>query len=598
MGLDPLEFKWIDLFLEYRCLTNHNDELGYGKQLVDGKVKYTERPKPKYLRTEEDVGNGFKPTHSLVEATYKLLGEIRNSEHKNKMRDIIINSPSFTDEERKAIIDYCEEDVVLLPSLFRKCREWYRKLLGYDSKTLLEEMELRGRYAAHTAIMESNGYPIDVEKTRNFSKSVDSILEDCQREINSLFPQLKPFKWNTLNQKFRWDQKLTRDWISKNHEVERWMKTDKGELSLSLEAFEKFYSYSHDYPKDILGAQFVRYLKLKQSLYGFSQSKNRKGFWDYFSKVDGRVRAYFNIYGAQSSRSQPGASGFMFLKPAWMRALVIPPEGKAMAGIDYGSQEFFIAGLVTEDQNMIDAYLSGDVYLAFGKQIGMIPKDGTKETHKFQRNLCKAAVLGISFGMTCIGLSAKLTADTGKEVTEEEAQEFIDAFYDAYPNLKEWQDSLEQSYLDGEPIKLPCGWYHWCDNDNMRSVKNVPIQGFGASVMRRAVDIAVKNGCQISFTLHDAIYIEYPIDKPEMVKVLNDAMIEGFAYYFRGRYHELAKKIKLDPFAWSRNYEPDSEIVVGDYKFPASNLYLDDRALNDYQKFSKYFESQDYETLL
>ena len=231
MGLDPLEFKWIDLFLEYRCLTNHNDELGYGKQLVDGKVKYTERPKPKYLRTEEDVGNGFKPTHSLVEATYKLLGEIRNSEHKDKMRDIIINSPSFTDEERKAIIDYCEEDVVLLPSLFRKCREWYRKLLGYDSKTLLEEMELRGRYAAHTAIMESNGYPIDVEKTRNFSKSVDSILEDCQREINDLFPQIKPFKWNTLNQKFRWDQKLTRDWISKNHEVERWMKTDKGELS-------------------------------------------------------------------------------------------------------------------------------------------------------------------------------------------------------------------------------------------------------------------------------------------------------------------------------------------------------------------------------
>ena len=129
LGLDPLKFKWIDCFLEYRMLTNHNDSLQWGKQLVDGVVKNVEKPKPKWERTEEAVSTGFRATHSLAEATYKLTGEIRDTKNKNKMRDLIISNPkTFSEEERSNILAYCMEDVVFLPQIWSSVKKEIKKL--------------------------------------------------------------------------------------------------------------------------------------------------------------------------------------------------------------------------------------------------------------------------------------------------------------------------------------------------------------------------------------------------------------------------------------------------------------------------------------
>jgi DNA polymerase family A len=604
LGLDPLEFKWLDLYLEYKMLTNHNDNLQWGKQLVDGKVKTVHKPKPKWERTEEDNATGFKATHSLAEATYKLTGQIRDTKHKTAMRDLIISAPEkFSAEERDAIMGYCMDDVVFLPKIWKRLKEEFKSL---DPNTplqdyLREAME-RGRYAAHTAIMESIGYPIDVEATRNFSKQIPNILMECQRDINAQFPEIKPFKWNKREGRFSWNQVATRSWIEKNHDVNRWMKTDADKISLALEAFEKFYQFKHDYPVGNFGAQMVRYLKLKQSLYGFSESGGkRKNFWDSVGS-DGRVRPYMNIYGAQSSRSQPAASGFMFLKPAWMRSLVTPKPGKFLAGIDYGQQEFFVSALEARDHNMIEAYLSGDPYLHTAKLSGAVPMDGKREDHKPMRDLFKNTTLGISYQMTKFGLAIKLTNDTGREWTEDEAQEQIDLFYEAYPDLKDYQEELMEDYQDGAFIRLPCGWRMWSDNDNLRSVCNVPIQGFGASVMRKAVDLAVLRGCSVLFTLHDAIYIEGDVGKESDIAILYDSMREAFQFYFKGtEFYEVSGNIKLDPFAWSPDFEKDSEFTVrsryGEINVPCSNLYIDERSVNEYERFKKYFGKPDSDLL-
>lgn len=513
LGLNPPSFKWIDLFLEYRLLTNQNDDLLYGDQLVNGEIKRTSKPPPKWERTEEDTKNSFKPTHSLAEATFKLLGEVRNTEHKDAIRDLIISDPdSFTEEEREAIQKYCTEDVVHLRRLFHAMIEKYEELdFPYDS-TLKEEMLLRGKYAALTAKMESWGYPIDYDKTLNFSKSVGPLLEECQREINDLFPDIKPFVYDRKDRKFKWNQKVTKVWLKNNVDISRWVKTDglkkakkkalsdaldklppgkkltsrereaiadsvdeSDFLSLALEAWTKVFDFKHDYPKDNFGAQIVRYLKLKQNLNGFVPG-GKKNFWDAVGP-DKRVRPYFNIYGSLSSRSQPGSTSFLFLKPAWMRSLCMPPKGKAIVGIDYGSEEYLISALVSGDMSMVEAYKSGDVYLDFAIRAGLAPKNATKDSHKRERNLCKASVLGMSYLMTAIGLSAKLTADTGELVTEEEAQEYIDTFYDVYEDLKKWQDDIQKQYLREKHLKLPCGWTLFGDSDNFRSYVNFNIQG-------------------------------------------------------------------------------------------------------------------------
>lgn len=602
LGLDPLSFKWIDLFFEYRCITNHNDKMQWGKQLVEGKIKHVRKPKPKWERSEEDKATGFRATHSLSEATFNLTGKIRDTKHKTAMRDLIISDPkNFSDQEKKLIMDYCLEDVIHLPEIWGKIQAEFLRLDSRLSKPqLIKEAKVRGRYAAHTALMENHGYPIDVEKTKNFSSQVGHILYDCQKEINNLFPEIKPFRWNKKDQRFTWDQIRTRQWVTDNCNIKLWDKTDGGQLSLSLEAFQRQFDFKHDYPTDNFGAQIVRFLKLKQNLYGFvpSPNKTKKNFWSSVGP-DGRVRAYLNPFGAQSSRSQPGATGFLFLKPAWMRALCVPAKGKFLAGIDYGSQEFFIQAIRAKDKNMLEAYLSGDPYLHFGKLSGSIPKEGTKETHKKEREAAKATTLGISYLMSKYGLAIKLTNDVGRVFTEEEAEKLIKQFYEVFSGLKEYQDLIISDYKDKASIKLPCGWYMFGDNDNHRSVTNIPTQGEGASIMRAAVDIAVSRGVKVIKTLHDAIYIEGEVGQETDILILRNAMREAFIKYLPQKYKEVGSKIRLDPFAWSPNYKRDSTMKIGKegWEIETSDLYLDARALVELNNFSKYFNKSDIDLL-
>jgi hypothetical protein len=442
--------------------------------------------------------------------------------------------------------------------------------------------------------MESRGYPVDYKKAVNFSKQVLNIIYDCQKDINRLFPEILPFKWDKKNGRYRWDQAVTREWVIKNHLGFDWIRTDTGNHSLSLEAFEKYYSFDHTYPEDNFGAQMVRYLKLKQHLYGFvpAADKTKKTFWS-FVGPDQRVRPYSNHFGAQSSRSQQSSTGFLFLKSAWIRALCHPKEGYAMAGVDYGSEEFYIQALLSEDQDMIEAYQSGDVYLAFAKDAGMVPADGTKEEYKEERDICKSTVLGIGYNMTKVGLAIKLTNDTGKVWDEYDAQKMIDLFKESYPVFTDYQEQIQGEYVLNGYSRLADGWYMWGNNDNFRSVGNFPIQGMGAVIMRKAVDMAVERGCYIPFTLHDALYVEYKVGEEEKVGILMDCMKEAFAYYFPTQKEE-ALKIKLDPFAWSSNYKKDSSFKLKDgRKIPCSNLYIDERSLVEYTNFSKYFEDRE-----
>ncbi len=601
LGLDPLKFQWIDLFLEYRMISNHNDKINWGKQLVDGKVKFVTKPKPKYERTEEDSKTGFKPTHSLAEATYKLTGEIRDTVEKEESRKLIISNPkSFSDSEKSKILEYNAADVEFLPNILEAILLEYDELSDNpDWDEYFSEALWRGRYSAHTAIMESTGYPINLEATKNFSSKIPAILAECQSDINSQFrDKFYPFKWNAKAANYSWNQKATREWIQSQGLTDKWMRTDKDQLSLALEAWEKHFQFKHDYPRGNFGAQMLRFLKLKQSLYGFSsKGGSRKNFWDSVGP-DGRVRPYMNIYGAQSGRSQPAATGFMFLKPAWMRALVAPEKGKFLYGIDYGQQEFFIAALLSKDELMIEAYLSGDPYLFMAKKAGVIPEHGTRETHAYERDLMKNTTLGILFAMTKYGLSDKLTADSGREYSEEEAQALIDTFEELFPVFTEYRKEILRDYEDGYAIKILDGWVMWCDNPNPRSITNVPIQGAGSAIMRKAVDLAVERGCKIIFTLHDAIYGEADISNLHHIEIMNGAMRDAFSFFFDGtKYYQKSKKIKLDPKAWGPDFPEKGEIKVGNIKVPVSKLHIDGRAINDYKKFSKFFDKSDTELL-
>ena len=100
-------------------------------------------------------------------------------------------------------------------------------------------------------------------------------------------------------------------------------------------------------------------------------------------------------FGASSGRNTPPSTKFIFGPSTWLRSLIKPAEGKAVAYIDWSSQEVWIAAYLSNDPAMLAAVESGDPYLAFAIQAGLAPPDATGHSHQEIRNRCKAVVLGV-----------------------------------------------------------------------------------------------------------------------------------------------------------------------------------------------------------
>lgn len=608
LDLSPFLFNWVDQYLEYRNLTNHNHRFMYGKQIIKGKKKITSAPnKSKYQMTEEEKKrhNFSKPEHSMGAAAYKILGIAIDNDFKDEVRDLILEcKDDYSEEERETILTYCASDIAHLLPMFHGMIKEYKRLLGarFSMTELKEEMFTRSRYAILSAYMEDLGYPVNVDNMREFAANVPAIIWECQNDINKnlgqpIFRYLD--KKSRLAMRFSMDTKLVKDqiteWCNENN-FKNWMLTDKGALSLSLDAFSKPISYRHEFPDGNFIAQMQRYLKLKQSLNGFSANTTKKTIFDSLGD-DGRVRPYMGIYGAQSSRSQPSATSFIPLKSAWMRCLIEPPEGRAIVSIDYASQEFLLAALISGDKEMLNAYDSGDVYLAFGKAIGYIPKDGTKKQYKEERDNCKAVVLGLSYDMSEYGLSYDLSEKFNREVTKEEALEWINKHKRAYPTFWKWKDSVQRKYRTDKRLKLADGWTLWGDNSNFRSVGNVPIQGMGACIMRKAVELAYERGLKVIYTLHDALYIECDDLMPaRSASVLCECMDQAFRFYFKGKDKENAT-CRLDVDIWGPRIEPEEGIIGYETEFEweeqcapykMQTKYIDPRAVKEYEKFKRY----------
>jgi DNA polymerase I-like protein with 3'-5' exonuclease and polymerase domains len=83
----------------------------------------------------------------------------------------------------------------------------------------------------------------------------------------------------------------------------------------------------------------------------------------------------------------------------WLRGLILPEEGCGLAYIDWEQQEFGIAAALSGDANMLEAYDSGDPYLAFAKQAGAAPPNATKASHGTLREQFKACALAVQYGM-------------------------------------------------------------------------------------------------------------------------------------------------------------------------------------------------------
>jgi DNA polymerase-1 len=123
---------------------------------------------------------------------------------------------------------------------------------------------------------------------------------------------------------------------------------------------------------------------------------------------DGRNRCLLSPFGARTSRNTPSNTKFIFGPSVWLRGLVKPPPGYGLAYLDWSQQEFGIAAALSGDGAMLEAYATGDVYMAFAKQARAVPVDATSKTHAAERELFKQCILATQYGQGEDGLAQRI----------------------------------------------------------------------------------------------------------------------------------------------------------------------------------------------
>jgi hypothetical protein len=223
---------------------------------------------------------------------------------------------------------------------------------------------------------------------------------------------------------------------------------------------------------------------------------------------DHRNRTLLSPFRARSSRNAPSNTKFVFGPSVWLRGLIKPPPGHAVAYVDWAQQEFGIAAALSGDTAMMTAYRSGDPYLAFGKQAGGIPADATKATHGPARELFKQCVLATQYGQEADGLAARI----GQPRIV--ARDLLRAHRETYRTFWAWSDAaVDHAMIAGE-LNTVFGWtIHVGQDVNPRSLRNFPMQANGADMMRIAACLATERGIEVTAPVHDAFLICAPFER-------------------------------------------------------------------------------------
>jgi DNA polymerase family A len=408
------------------------------------------------------------------------------ADEKDEMRSLALRGGPWTAQEREALLDYCQGDVIALERLLPAM------LPHIDLPRAL----LRGRYMVAAAAMEHAGVPIDVPTLELLRMSWTNVQNDL---IAAIDKDYGVFDGRTFKAD-RWKQYLLSHGIP-------WPTTETGALSLDDSTFRQM---AKAYP------EVSPMRELRSSLSELRLNDLAVG-------QDHRNRTILSAFRSRTGRNQPSNTRFIFGPSVWLRGLIKPPPGYAVAYVDWSQQEFGIAAALSGDLAMQSAYRTGDCYLAFGKQAGAIPPDGTKKTHKSVRELFKQCVLGVQYGMEADGLAKKI----GQPIIV--ARDLLRAHHDTYRTFWKWSDAaLDTAMLTGS-LHTVFGWHvHVGETSNPRSLRNFPMQANGAELMRLAACLATERGIEVCAPVHDAFLICAPFDRLDAdIAAMRAAMAEA-----------------------------------------------------------------------
>ncbi len=218
-------------------------------------------------------------------------------------------------------------------------------------------------------------------------------------------------------------------------------------------------------------------------------------------------------------------------------------KGYQIVSIDYSQIELRIAAILSEDAKLMEIFKNGeDVHAGVASRVFGVALD---EVTSDMRRKAKVINFGILYGM---GVNA-LRANLGEGTTREEAQEFLNAYFNTFTRLAEYlEETKSLARLNGYTQTMFGRRRHFPGINSSvpflraqaeRMAINAPVQGTAADVMRIAMNnvfMYIKKGkkeeeVKMLLQVHDELIFEIKDSEvkketKKLVKIMEGVLTE------------------------------------------------------------------------
>ena len=386
--------------------------------------------------------------------------------------------------------------------------------------------------------IERNGVLLDTEALKQSSAHFTAQMENIEKEIYELAGET----FNIASPK-----QVGEVLFDKLRIVEKAKKTKTGQYVTSEEVLE---SLRHKHP---VVEKILEHRGLKKLLGTYIDALPQL-----INPRTGRVHTSFNQTVTATGRlssSNPNLQNIPIRDENGkeIRKAFIPDEGCLFFSADYSQIELRIMAHLSEDKNMIDAFLSNhDIHAATAAKIYKID---LQDVGSDMRRKAKTANFGIIYGISVFGLAERMN------VGRKEAKELIDGYFETYPGVKAYMDksirvAQEKGYV--ETIFHRKRFLPDINSRNAvvrgyaeRNAINAPIQGSAADIIKVAMARIYQRfqteGIQAKMILqvHDELNFSVPVEEKERVE---EIVIEEMEHAYR-----MHVPLKAD-CGWGKNW--------------------------------------------
>jgi DNA polymerase I len=404
---------------------------------------------------------------------------------KDAMRNVCIEGGPRVAEHRDALMNYCEQDTVVMAPVLEKLA---------PSISLTHAL-IRGDYVAAYANVEYYGLPVNAPAYRLILQHRAQLMRQVANHTNTL---VGPLYEGTVF-KMRAFRELVHSWGA----LSRWPRTPTGLLKHDEDTLELM---AGTYPH----AETVRQAQ---------KTMNDLERVSFAIGPDARHRYFAGLFGTLTSRNNPATKGAILHRSRWWRNLLKPSKGWALAYLDFSSQEFLVQAVLADDAQGIADYKTGDVYMAWGWHVGIIPPHGTRDAYERERDLLKAAILGMAYGMGLRTLAQYLG------VSGTTASRLMQSFKERYAAMARFGEHTILNGVRNGGLRTRLDWRLHIREvvDSKRAfegrkkpsnkltpeaIRNWPVQSAGSEILRLSIIEATAQGIRVVGSLHDGIFIE------------------------------------------------------------------------------------------